>query len=98
MNTLAFADVTAEQTSGASTIASTAQQLAVSFGVASASLTAALFIPDHAHAAAAQMIRGLHLALQVLGVWTMVSTLVFLALRADDGEAISSHRPEIPAG
>jgi hypothetical protein len=33
MNTLAFADVTGEQASGASTIASTVQQMAVSFGV-----------------------------------------------------------------
>ena len=39
MNTLGYADVNQDQASGASTIASTVQQLAVSFGVASASLT-----------------------------------------------------------
>src|SRR5580704_12843089 len=38
MNTLAFADVTEEQASSASTIASTMQQMAISFGVATASL------------------------------------------------------------
>ncbi len=70
MNTLAYADVNQEQASGASTIASTVQQLAVSFGVASASLTAALFIPDHTHASAAEMIHGIHLALRLLGAMT----------------------------
>ncbi len=77
MNTLAYADVNAEQTAGASTIASTVQQMAVSFGVASASLAAALFIPDHTRASAPEMIRGIHLALRTLGAWTIVSTRGF---------------------
>ncbi|HUE09854.1 MAG TPA: hypothetical protein VMQ54_02895, partial [Steroidobacteraceae bacterium] len=98
MNTLAYADVNAEQAAGASTIASTVQQMAVSFGVASASFAAALFIPDHTHANAAQMIHGIHLALRVLGAWTIVSTFVFSELKANDGEAISAHKAEIPAG
>ncbi len=63
MNTLAYADVNAREASGASTIASTVQQMAVSFGVAAASLAAALFIPDRVHATAPQMIHGIHLAL-----------------------------------
>ena len=45
MNTLVYADVSGPQTSGASTIAATGQQLAISFGVAGASLIAALFVP-----------------------------------------------------
>jgi MFS family permease len=98
MNTLAYADVNQDQASGASTIASTVQQLAVSFGVASASLAAALFIPDHAHAGAAQMIHGIHLALLLLGAWTIVSTVVFYELKSGDGEAISSHKPDLSAG
>jgi len=40
----------AAQTSSASTIASTAQQMSVSFAVASASLVTAIFIPDRFHA------------------------------------------------
>jgi EmrB/QacA subfamily drug resistance transporter len=98
MNTLAYADVNQEQASGASTVASTVQQLAVSFGVASASLAAALFIPDHTHAGAPQMIHGIHLALLVLGVSTILSTIVFTELRSNDGAAVSSHKAEIPAG
>ena len=49
MNTLVYADVTPTQTSGASTIASTVQQMSISFGVAGASLIAALFIPVELH-------------------------------------------------
>jgi len=98
MNTLAFADVNQEQASGASTIASTVQQLAMSFGVASASLAAALFIPDHTHASAPEMIRGIHLALRLLGAVTIVSTIVFSELKSNDGAAVSSHKAELPAG
>jgi EmrB/QacA subfamily drug resistance transporter len=98
MNTLAYADVNNEQVSSASTIASTVQQLAVSFGVAAASLAAALFIPDQPGAGAPDMIHGIHLALRVLGVLTIVSTLVFSELRLNDGDAVSSHKADIPAG
>src|SRR6185436_2140343 len=46
MNTLAYADVADAETSSASTIASTMQQMSMSFGVAAASLVTAVFIPD----------------------------------------------------
>ncbi len=96
MNTLAFADINGEQASGASTIAGTVQQLAVSFGVAAASLTAALFIPDHVRADPSQLIHGIHLALRALGALTMVSTLVFRELHAADGAALSSYKIDAP--
>ena len=98
MNTLAYADVNAEQTAGASTIASTVQQMAVSFGVATASLAAALYIPDHTRASAPEMIHGIHLALRTLGAWTIVSTVVFSELKATDGDAVSAHKADVPAG
>jgi hypothetical protein len=98
MNTLAFADVSGEQASGASTIASTVQQMAVSFGIASASLTAALFIPGHTRATPPEMIHGIHLALRVLGAWTILSTIVFRELKPDDGDAVSAHKTGVPAG
>jgi EmrB/QacA subfamily drug resistance transporter len=98
MNTLAYADVNAGEASGASTIASTVQQMAVSFGVAAASLAAALFIPDKLHATGPQMIHGIHLALWALGALTIVSTAVFIELRAGDGEAVSRHKAELPSG
>src|SRR5580658_69380 len=63
MNTLVYADVTGEQTSSASSIASTMQQMAMSFGVASASLVIAIFIPDRFHVSAMEMTHGIHRAL-----------------------------------
>jgi EmrB/QacA subfamily drug resistance transporter len=98
MNTLAYADVGEHEASGASTIASTVQQLAVSFGIAIASLAAALFIPDRLHATAPQMIHGVHLALLCLSVLTIVSTIVFVRLRPQDGAAVSRHKAEVPTG
>jgi EmrB/QacA subfamily drug resistance transporter len=98
MNTLAYADVNERQASGASTIASTVQQMAVSFGVAAASLAAALFIPDRVVAKATEMIHGIHLALWVLGGLTIVSTIVFNELKSDDGDSVSRHKAEIPNG
>jgi len=97
MNTLAYADISAEDSSGASTISSTAQQLSISFGVAFASLLAALFVPDRFTSSPAGMIHGIHLALLVLGVMTLISTVVFTRLRADDGNAVSQHKADLPA-
>jgi EmrB/QacA subfamily drug resistance transporter len=92
MNTLVYADITAEQTSSASTIASTMQQMSVSFGIAAASLTTAFFIPDRFHSTAPEMIHGIHRAFLVLGVATIFSTLVFTELKSDDGDSVSQHR------
>ena len=97
MNTLVYADVRSEDAGSASTIASTAQQLSMSFGVAVASLVAAVFVPDRFHTSAAEMIRGVHQAFVVLGVATIVSTVVFSSLRRTDGSAVSRHRVDLPA-
>ncbi len=70
MNTLVYADLTEEQESSASSIASTAQQMAISFGAASASLVTVFFIPDHYRSDHAQFIQGVHRAFLVLGGMT----------------------------
>jgi EmrB/QacA subfamily drug resistance transporter len=95
MNTLVYADVSGSAASDASTIASTGQQLSVSFAVAVASLVTALFVPDRFHTAPGELLQGIHEALLVLGVSTLLSTLVFWGLRRDDGSAVSRH-PEAP--
>jgi EmrB/QacA subfamily drug resistance transporter len=91
MNTLVYADVDGEQTSGASTIASTMQQMSISFGVATASLATAFFIPDRFHSNAPQMIHGIHEAFLVLGAFTVISTLIFSDLKGGDGDSVSQH-------
>jgi EmrB/QacA subfamily drug resistance transporter len=92
MNTLVYADVTTEQTSSASSIASTMQQMSISFGVASASLVIALFIPDRFHISPAEMIHGIHRGFFVLGGITVLSTIVFRELKSTDGEITSQHK------
>jgi EmrB/QacA subfamily drug resistance transporter len=92
MNTLVYADVTEEQSSSASTIASTMQQMSISFGVASASLVTAFFIPDRFHSNAPEIIRGIHRAFLVLGGLTILSTIVFRELKKTDGSAVSQNK------
>jgi MFS family permease len=97
MNTLAFTDVTEGQASSASTIASTMQQMSISFGVATASLVTAFFIPDRLHASAPEMIRGIHEAFIVLGGLTALSAIVFRELKSHDGDTVSLHKDLQPA-
>jgi EmrB/QacA subfamily drug resistance transporter len=97
MNTLVYADVTEEETSSASTIASTFQQLSMSFGVASASLATAFFIPDRTHTNAGEMIHGIHKAFYVLGSMTVLSAVVFRELRKTDGDSVARRQRPGPA-
>ena len=92
MNTLGYADVSERDTSMASTIASTAQQMSMSFGVATASLTAATFVPDRFHASASELVRGIHQAFLVLAALTALSSLIFRGLHKNDGDNVSRHR------
>jgi EmrB/QacA subfamily drug resistance transporter len=94
MNTLAYADVTPAQTSMASAIASTMQQMSMSFGVAAASLTAAVFIPDRSRADVPQTIHGIHDAFLLLGALTVLSAAVFRGLKREDGDNVSQHHAE----
>jgi len=89
---VAFADVSPEQTSSASTIASTMQQMSISFGVATASLATAIFVPDRFNASAPEMIQGIHKAFLVLGGLTVLSAIIFRELRNDDGDVVSQHK------
>lgn len=91
MNTLVYADVPPSRTSGASTIAAAGQQLAISFGVAGAALVAALFIPADLHSHAGAVTEGVQRAFLVLGAATVLSSVVFMELRSDDGEDMSGH-------
>jgi len=98
MNTLVYADLTEAQTSNGSSIASTMQQLSLSFGVAAAGLTTAFFIPARLHSNPAEMIHGIHEAFIALGVLTILSTLVFTGLKSDDGADVSQQKVFHPGG
>jgi EmrB/QacA subfamily drug resistance transporter len=91
MNTLVYADVTDEETSSASSIASTTQQMSISFGVAAAGLATAFFVP-RVHSNPAEMIHGVHKALLVLGGFTILSAVTFSKLKSGDGQNVSQHK------
>jgi EmrB/QacA subfamily drug resistance transporter len=82
--------------SSASTIASTLQQMSISFGVASASLATALFIPDRFRSNAPDMIHGVHHAFLVLGGMTVLSTIVFRELKSNDGDSVARKKAVLP--
>ena len=92
MNTLVYADISDEQASRASSIASTSQQMSISFGVAIAGLATAFFLPAHAYADRTEFIHGIHKAFLALGGFTILSAIVFGRLRAGDGENVSLHK------
>jgi len=96
-NTLVYADISPADSSMASTISSTLQQLSMSFGVALASLAAAVFLPDRFHSNPTQMIHGLHLAFLALGALTVLSALIFNTLKRGDGAGVARDRDLIPA-
>jgi MFS family permease len=97
MNTLVFADIEEKDASSASSIASTMQQMSISFGVAAAGLTTALFVPSTRSDPTA-MIHGIHKALIALGSLTILSTIVFRSLRNGDGDDVSLHKVIHPEG
>ncbi|HEY2730630.1 MAG TPA: DHA2 family efflux MFS transporter permease subunit [Polyangia bacterium] len=92
MNTLTYADVSDADTSKASTLASAAQQMSMSFGVAAASLAAALFIPPRARGSVTGLVHGIHLAFLTLGALTASSALLFRGLTNTDGDNVSQHK------
>jgi hypothetical protein len=91
MNTVVFADIDEEDASSASSIASTMQQMSISFGVAAAGLATAFFVPS-SHSDPTGMIYGIHKALIALGILTILSTIVFRSLRSGDGDDVSRTR------
>jgi len=98
MNTLVYADTTDVETSAASSIASTMQQMSISFGVATAGLATAFFVPTNGSADPVGMVHGIHKALVALGALTIVSTMVFRSLKPGDGDAVSHQKIFHPGG
>jgi hypothetical protein len=97
MNTLVYADIPQGKTSNASSIASTLQQLSISFGVAAAGLTSAFFIPPSVHANPSAFLTGIHEAFFVLGGFTVISSVVFWQLRKGDG-GMQSDQKDVQVG
>jgi len=98
MNSMAYADIAANDMSMASTMASSFQQLSMSFGLACGSLVTGWFlgrVPQTDHAAVTV---ALHHAFMVMSVLTIASSLSFWVLRPYDGASVSggNHKDDAP--
>ncbi len=89
INTLAYADLEDRDVSRAGSIASSAQQLSLSLGVAVASLVIAWFLGQGHGRDPELVVRAIHRAVLVLGGLTLASSALFAELRRDDGRNIS---------
>jgi MFS family permease len=89
VNSMAYADIEADDSSMASTIASTLQQIALSFGLACGSLIAAWYLGDVPQTDQRAVTSALHHAFLTLGCLTILSSLSFWTLRHSDGESVS---------
>ncbi len=89
MNSMAYADVEKADSSMASTIASSFQQLSLSFGLAFGSIVVAWFLGSLPETDQEAVIPALHHAFRALGLMTILSAFVFTTLRKGDGDSVS---------
>lgn len=97
MNSLIYADIDDRDASKAGSIASTAQQMSLSFGVALGSLAAAWFLGDADQTQVSETIPALHAAFFTMGLITIISSVTFFRLHSTDGNNISNRLPLPPA-
>lgn len=86
MNSLAYADIATEHQSSATSIMSTIQQLAVSFGVAIAALFVRLF--EHINQTSLLTLSVLQHTFLLESLMTCFSAFIFMKLHPKDGEAL----------
>lgn len=96
MNTLIYVDLEIRHASMASSMASTAQYLSMSFGIALASLLMEVFLGGKAHVPTAY-VGAFHGAVLLLATTTALAALVFLRLRPDHPAAPVVQRSAAPS-
>lgn len=89
MNTMAYADIEESDVSMASTMASTLQQMSLSFGLAGGSLVTGYYLADLPQTDRVAVLEALHYAFLSLAGLTLISSLSFRALRSGDGENVT---------
>jgi EmrB/QacA subfamily drug resistance transporter len=89
INSMAYADIEDKDSSMASTLASSLQQMSLSFGLACGSLITGWFLGSLPQTDQIAVINALHRAFMTLGAFTVLSALVFRTLRPRDGESVS---------
>ena len=86
MNTMVYEDIDENQKSSAGSLASMAQELSISFGVAAAGFTTAFFMLDRFRPNPGDMmIAPCQQAFLILGAFTILSTFIFRRLKSENG-------------
>jgi len=88
MNTLAYADIAEAETSMASSIFGTMQQMSISFGTTCAGLATEVFMPAGLRFSRGQMIHGIQESFIAFGAFTLGSASVFTKLENRDGDNV----------
>jgi MFS family permease len=89
VNAMAYADIEPAESSFAASIASTFQQMSLSFGLACGSLVAGWYLGGLPQTEQVAVTNALHHTFLTVGGLTMLSSLSFWTLRADDGDNVS---------
>jgi EmrB/QacA subfamily drug resistance transporter len=89
MNAMAYSDIDPKDSSMASTLGSSMQQLSMSFGLACGSLVTGWYLGDVPQTDKLAVTSALHHAFLTLGAVTVVSSLSFWTLKSNDGNAVS---------
>jgi len=89
MNAMAYADIGPAESSMATSIASTFQQMSLSFGLACGSLVAGWYLGDLPQTEHAAVTTALHRTFLTVGALTILSSLSFWTLHSDDGDNVS---------
>jgi len=98
VNGMAYADIVPADSSMATSIASTMQQLSLSFGLACGSLLAGWFLGGVPQTDALAVQTALHRTFLVVGAVTMLSSLSFWTLRPGDGDNVSRGKGPAASG
>ncbi len=97
MNGMAYADIEPAESSMATSIASTCQQMSLSFGLACGSLVAGWYLGNLPQTEQVAVTGALHHTFLTIGALTILSSLSFWTLRPGDGDNVSRGRQPAPA-
>ena len=89
VNSMAYSDVDGKDVAMASTLASTLQQMSLSFGLASGSLVTGFYLAGLPQTDAVAVTSAIHHAFLTLGGLTLLSSLTFWTLQPNDGDSVS---------
>jgi EmrB/QacA subfamily drug resistance transporter len=92
VNSMAFADISKKDSSMASTISSSMQQMTMHFGLTTGGLLTGFFLKNTESQISHHTIHAVHCSFIALAILTAFSSLWFRYLKADDGAQISGQR------